>query len=190
MVLDYSKLAGGLWWAIGILWLLGMTKGKRTLRSQPAASRSLQTAGSVVAFFLVFSHSFHSGWLVARFVPESSAAGLAGLLVTLAGLAFAAWSRLQLGGNWSAAATVKEDHTLICRGPYAIVRHPIYTGLVLGLLGTAIVLGEVRGLLGCGLLFVAFVLKSKSEEVFMLQTFDGQYVRYQQRVKSLIPFVY
>jgi protein-S-isoprenylcysteine O-methyltransferase Ste14 len=95
-----------------------------------------------------------------------------------------------LGGNWSGAVTVKEGHTLICRGPYTIVRHPIYSGLLLALLGVALIIGEVRGLLGVGVLFLSYWLKSRMEERFMLEQFGAGYRQYQQRVKALIPHVF
>jgi protein-S-isoprenylcysteine O-methyltransferase Ste14 len=68
------------------------------------------------------------------------------------GLSFAVWARLRLGRNWSSVVTVKEDHQLIRGGPYAIVRHPIYTGLLLGFLGMALITGEHGGLF-CSWLF-------------------------------------
>lgn len=67
-----------------------------------------------------------------------------GLLMVICGLAFAVWARIHLGRNWSGTVTVKEDHELIRSGPYGIVRHPIYTGLLLAIAGTAIVFGEWR----------------------------------------------
>jgi protein-S-isoprenylcysteine O-methyltransferase Ste14 len=86
--------------------------------------------------------------------------------------------------------TVKEDHQLIRRGPYAIVRHPIYTGLLLGYLGMALITGEIGGSLGLIILFVAFWRKSRTEEAFMRQQFGAQYTQYQHDVKGLIPFIY
>ena len=110
--------------------------------------------------------------------------------MVLFGIAFSIWARLQLGGNWSGAVTIKEGHTLVCRGPYTIVRHPIYSGLLLALLGVALIVGEVRCLLGVGVLFLSFWLKSRMEERFMLEQFDGDYRHYQQKVKALIPYVF
>jgi protein-S-isoprenylcysteine O-methyltransferase Ste14 len=144
---------------------------------------------SVLAFLLVFSQRFASGPLGRAFMPASELGSQVGLAMTFIGLAFAAWARFQLGGNWSSDVTVKENHTLILKGPYAIVRHPIYTGFILGMLGMALIINEVRGLLGVIVLFVAFLLKSRNEESFMRQTF-GEYPQYQRRVKALIPFIY
>jgi len=78
---------------------------------------------------------------------------------------------------------------LMVRGPYAVVRHPIYSGLLLALAGTATAVGEIRAFIGLGLAFIAFFLKSAAEEQFMREEFSGEYARYSQRVRRLIPFI-
>ncbi len=84
---------------------------------------------------------------------------------------------------------VKEDHALIRSGPYRRVRHPIYTGMLLAFLGTAVAVGEWRGLVGFVLAFVSFLLKSRMEEARMAETFP-EYAEYRRRTASLIPGVY
>jgi protein-S-isoprenylcysteine O-methyltransferase Ste14 len=83
---------------------------------------------------LPFSARLRVGPLAWRFVPDSPVVAWAGLAVTAAGFTFAIWARMLLGGNWSSSMTVKQDHQLIRQGPYSIVRHPIYSGLLLALL--------------------------------------------------------
>lgn len=168
----------------------GLLTAKPDARTQSLDSRLLEMGLSFLAFCLVFTSYFRSGWRAWSFVPNSDAAGAVGLLMVLFGIAFSIWARLQLGGNWSGAVTIKEGHTLVCRGPYTIVRHPIYSGLLLALLGVALIVGEVRCLLGVGVLFLSFWLKSRMEERFMLEQFDGDYRHYQQKVKALIPYVF
>ena len=85
--------------------------------------------------------------------------------------------------------TVKQNHELILRGPYAVVRHPIYSGFLLALAGTAIAVGEIRAFIGLGVAFIGFLLKSAAEERFMREEFSDEYARYSQRVKRLIPFI-
>jgi protein-S-isoprenylcysteine O-methyltransferase Ste14 len=94
-----------------------------------------------------------------------------------------------LGSNWSGTVTVKQNHELVQSGPYAIVRHPIYSGFLLGALGTALSVGEARGLIALALAFVGWVAKTRVEEQFMVEQFNGDYVRYRREVKRLIPFV-
>ena len=134
----------------------------------------LEIGLNILAFSLVFTHYFQSGWRARIFVPNSDLTGTTGLLLVLLGIAFSIWARLELGGNWSSAVTVKQGHTLICRGPYTIVRHPIYTGLLLAFLGVAIIVGEIRGLLGVGVLSLSFWFKLRMEERFMLEQFGGR----------------
>jgi len=122
-------------------------------------------------------------------MPESVWAALAGLALTVIGVAVAIWARLILGTNWSAVVTIKQDHEIIRRGPYSIVRHPIYSGGLLALLGTAIAFGELRGLIGLALIFIAWWMKSRLEESFMEEQFGAAYARYRRDVKGLIPFV-
>jgi protein-S-isoprenylcysteine O-methyltransferase len=86
--------------------------------------------------------------------------------------------------------TLKEDHTLVQSGPYRIVRHPIYTGLLFALLGTAIALGELRCFLGVLLAAIAWKIKSMSEETLMVQQFGDQYARYREQVKGLVPYLW
>jgi len=190
MHLGYYQLACYLWLVLAAIWLFGLLTAKPVTRRQSWGSRLLEVALSLLAFCLVFSQYFRSGWLAQRFLPSSALAGQIGLLVTFLGVAFATWARLQLGGNWSSSVTIKQGHTLVRRGPYTIVRHPIYTGLLLAILGVAIIVGEYRGLFGVGVLFLAYWLKSSREERFMLEQFDGEYRLYQGQVKALIPYIF
>jgi protein-S-isoprenylcysteine O-methyltransferase Ste14 len=189
MHFNYYDLACDCWFLLVMVWLFGLLTTKPDARTQSPGSRLLEMGLSLLAFSLVFTHYFRSGWRAWSFVPSSDISGALGLLLVLLGVAFAIWARLQLGGNWSATVTVKEGHTLVCRGPYTVVRHPIYSGLLLALLGVALIVGEVRGLLGVGVLFLSLWLKSRMEERFMLEQFGAGYRQYQKHVKALIPHV-
>jgi protein-S-isoprenylcysteine O-methyltransferase Ste14 len=180
----------GVWIAVGLVWLvMAVAGGKRTSRKQSAASRTLHLAAMVVAFGLIFSARFRPGPLGWRWAPESAALEWAGLALTVAGCAMAVWARLILGTNWSGTVTVKQGHELIRRGPYQIVRHPIYSGGLLALLGTALACGEIGALAGVALAFIGWRAKARAEEAFMTQEFGDEYVRYRREVKALIPFV-
>jgi protein-S-isoprenylcysteine O-methyltransferase Ste14 len=109
--------------------------------------------------------------------------------IVVAGAAFTVWARIALGRNWSAEVTFKEDHELIETGPYALARHPIYTGLILMGLGTVINYGRAIGFV----LFVAICgglwWKARQEERVMSRHFPDAYPRYKMRVRAIIPFV-
>lgn len=179
-----------LWLGLGIVWLVGAITAKRTARTQSPGSRLLQVAPEILAFLLLLGRFNWPYWLRRRFVGENSPALLwLGLALTAAGIGFAIWARLWIGRNWSGRVTIKEQHELIQNGPYAIVRHPIYSGFLLAILGTAIVHGELRGLLALPVAVVGWTLKLRLEESFMAQQFGTAYLDYKRRVKALVPFV-
>lgn len=183
-----------IWVAVGAVWLAAALRYKKVARREALASRLLHLLILVVALALLFPDLAFVGKLPAgpldrRFVPDSPAVAWAGVVLAAAGCAFAIWARMLLGGNWSGSVTVKQDHQLMRKGPYAIVRHPIYSGFLLGLAGTALALGEWRGILGLLLAFVAWFTKSRAEETFMTVQFGAAYGEYQRHVKALIPFV-
>lgn len=169
-------------------WIVAARNVKATRRRETYASRLGQVALILLAAVLLVRHQ-PLGWLNQRFLPETVAVYWIGLVMAITGLGFAVWARVHLGSNWSARVTVKENHELIRSGPYGVVRHPIYAGLLLAILGTAISFGEWRGLLAFTFLTVSLVLKLKIEERFMAETFPDQYPRYRAEVPMLIPFV-
>jgi protein-S-isoprenylcysteine O-methyltransferase Ste14 len=112
----------------------------------------------------------------------------AGLVLVLCGVAFTLWARFVLDGNWSGAATLKADHTLTRTGPYRITRHPIYTGILVALSGTALQRGSLASVLGVLLCAAALWLKLNIEEQLMIQRFGNDYLAYRARVPALFPF--
>ena len=108
--------------------------------------------------------------------------GVAGLVILL-------WARTVLGGNWSGAVTLKENHELIQRGPYAYVRHPIYSGLMLLGLGIAVHYATLGGFVLLALVWIGFAMKMRQEELLMTEHFPDRYAAYRTRVKAIVPFV-
>ena len=187
MTFDIHSAIGYTWDAVAVVWLIGMGFTKPTVRSQPSGARLFHLALMVLGLFLMAGRQFHVGWLGLRIWPYNYAIEVAGLVLTIAGALFAIWARLTLGSNWSGRATVKAGHELVTRGPYAIARHPIYTGFLLGALGTGIAVGEMRCIVGYVMVLFSLALKMSQEERLMLQTFPEAYPAYRQRVKALIP---
>jgi protein-S-isoprenylcysteine O-methyltransferase Ste14 len=186
---EFQQTANVLWTAVLVVWLLAALRSKRTVKTQSMGSRIVHIVLLVTSVYLLFRDWPYLGVLDTRLLPRSMALGIAGLFLTAFGIGFALWARFFLGTNWSASVTMKRDHQLISRGPYAIVRHPIYSGFLLGMLGTAILHGRTRDLIGLFVAFIAWWQKSRIEEDFLLQLFDGEYVQYKGRVKALIPFL-
>lgn len=117
------------------------------------------------------------------------AGGYAIVLVMLAGLAFVWWARIHLGRLWSSAITRKEDHRIVDNGPYALVRHPIYTGLIVAILATAAADATITALVGAALVIFGLWLKARSEERFLVTELGSDaYQAYCRRVPMLVPF--
>jgi protein-S-isoprenylcysteine O-methyltransferase Ste14 len=179
--------------ALWILWLgywvMAASATHRTLRREGLGSRfSHYVPLILVGLFLgvpgilgpEMEHQFHGA---SQIWPW-----LASALVAI-GLGFSVWARVWLGGNWSAEVTVKQNHELVRSGPYALVRHPIYTGVLLALVGTALSVDRWRALIGLGLVAAGFLRKMTVEERFMLAEFGEAYKNYRADVPALIPFV-
>jgi protein-S-isoprenylcysteine O-methyltransferase len=176
--------------AVFLVWVFGAFTSKQTARSEPGSRRLVELCLLFVAFSLLFNRSLRAGPLGWRVLPASGPLPWAGVFLTFAGIAFSIWARIVLGRNWSAAVTVKYGHSLVCRGPYAIVRHPIYSGFLLAALGTAIAFGEAGCFLSLPLMALAWRLKLGLEEEFMRGEFGAGYESYRGRVKALVPFVW
>lgn len=178
------------WIAVGIVWLLTAFTSKSSIKIQSPMLRLPQSALVVAAYYLLFARSASVGLLALRFVPASATTAYLGLVLTLVGLLITVWARFFLGRNWSATPTIKQNHELIRSGPYAFVRHPIYSGLLLAMAGTAIFVGELRGPLAFVLGVIGFKWKSLTEESFMHEQFGMQYDDYRRHVKALLPFIW
>ena len=178
------------WIAYSIYWWAISRGVKANERIEPGASRLLRLVLMLTSIALLALPDFPLSPLNLRFVPLAAWPFWAGAAVTAAGILFSVWARRHLGSNWSRAVTIKQDHELITTGPYALVRHPIYTGLLLALLGSAIARGEWRGLLAVLLVFVAFYLKIRLEESWMRLRFGLSYEAYSRRVAALIPYLF
>jgi protein-S-isoprenylcysteine O-methyltransferase Ste14 len=180
---------GALWLTWLLYWWLSARDVKRTRRREPLKSQLLHRVPLMLVALLVAAPAWLPPPLTRRFLPAGPALPMFGAVLVAAGLGFSVWARRHLGRNWSSSVVVKEDHALIRSGPYAHVRHPIYTGLLLALLGTVLAIGEWRGLAALALALLAFAWKSRAEEGRMRETFP-EYEQYRRETASLIPFVY
>ena len=186
-MLTGMRLIFWLWCGWGLYWLLAALRNKATRRREPLASRLAHLLPLAAGATLLAWPA--RGWsaLAWRLWPPSLFACWIGVALVIGGLAFAIWARVHLGGNWSGTVTVKQGHELIRSGPYAYVRHPIYTGLTTALLGTTLASATVHAALGLAIIVAAFLRKSRIEERFMRETFPGEYQRYSAEVPALIP---
>ncbi len=178
-----------LWFIWALYWLISASNVKPTVRVEDAGSRAAHVIPLAVAGILLASPNLPVPWLYARFVEPTPMTYFLGAVLAACGLAFAIWARRVLGRNWSGTVTLKQGHELIRSGPYRWVRHPIYSGLLLGILGTAIAQAQWRGLLALTIVFMAFWGKLRNEERWLAEIFGAEYANYRSEVAALIPFI-
>ena len=176
-----------LWIIFGLIWLIARLRTKPTQERAPFTSRLLYGIPVLIGAYLMAVDNTALGRAVERFLPRSAGLDIAAIALTAAGIAFAVWARFYLGGNWSSAVSVKVDHQLVRTGPYAWVRHPIYSGILLAIFGTALARGKAVGFLGLAFFWLGFWIKSRMEEQFMRKTFGEQYEEYSRTTGALIP---
>jgi protein-S-isoprenylcysteine O-methyltransferase Ste14 len=186
----FSALIPILWGLWLLYWAVAATGAKPTQRSESIGSRLSHVLPIIVGGVLMGVPHLLGGVLEARLVPPTRPWLWSGAALVAFGLGLSVLARVWLGGNWSGTVTIKADHELIRGGPYAYVRHPIYSGLLLALLGTALTLGTERALIGVAVIAVALIRKLSLEERFMREQFGDAHARYRAEVPALIPFVF
>ena len=187
-VIDFERvLLSILWLSWLVYWVSAAQRTAPSTRTETLLEgASYRIPLAIGVFLTVF-------WWTPLFPPipalgaRSPLAAGTGLAFTVAGLCFAVWARIHLGKYWSGRITLKENHRVIQTGPYALVRHPIYSGLILALFGTAITLGTMPAFAGFAFMLIAFVRKLKIEETWLCSQFGAEYEAYRNRVKALIP---
>jgi protein-S-isoprenylcysteine O-methyltransferase Ste14 len=175
------------WYVFVAYWTVSWLRVKRTKSAEPLSSRLATILPLVVAFELLFSRSKWLGPLWLRFLPPEDWIVWSGIALTALGVTVAIWARYSIGQYWSARVTLKEGHRVIRSGPYAWVRHPIYTGMLLGAMGTAVVVGEWRGVVAVVIIFVAHSYKALREEALLTRELGEEYVSYRQSTGFLFP---
>ena len=190
MPLVYNYLFPAMWLAYLAYWWAMSLNVKDVERSESLPSWFARLVAMICAAALLLLPKVPSPLLDGRFLPLGGLCFWIGAAVIAGGLLFSVWARRHLGKNWSQAVTVKEGHELITSGPYAWVRHPISTGLLLGFVGCALALGEWRGLLAVALVFVVLWRKLRLEEKWMLAQFGEFNGDYSRRVAALVPYIH
>ena len=172
------------WIAFWAYWLFSARNTK------PGQTRWRRFAGVRVAaiilivYFVRFGGFNHHGG-----IKENWALGGIGLALWIAGLGLAVWARIYIGRNWGMPMTRKENPDLVTSGPYRLIRHPIYTGIIGGMIGTALATAFV-GFIAVAILAVYFVYSAVNEERYMTEQFPADYPAYKARSKMLIPFIF
>lgn len=190
MLLFYDWFFPALWVAFLLYWQVKAVDSKTTQRVEPAGSRIVRSLVFLLVIVLLLTTWVPLHWLYHQLWPYGLWPFWIGAAITVSGLLFAVWARAHLGRNWSRSVTVKEGHELITTGPYSLVRHPIYTGILCGFLGTAIAISQVRGFVGFALIFVALWAKLRMEEEWMRGQFGETYANYASHTAALVPYLF
>lgn len=146
------------------------------------------TIAAVPAFVVFTVIAVIAPWMYEAVVlPETLPVILSGFVLLLCGLGFSVRARLELGGNWTARPAIREKQTLVRTGPYAYVRHPIYTGLLTAFLGSAILTGALVAFICLVVIALVLFIKIRMEENFLIEEFGEEYEQYRSETKALIP---
>jgi protein-S-isoprenylcysteine O-methyltransferase Ste14 len=178
-----------MWVGWVVYWLVAARDTKRTRWRQPIGEDALNGVPLLLCTVLWLSPRWQPAALTAPIWQRGPSLMLIATAIVAAGLGYAVWARVHLGRNWSSKVVVKEDHALVRTGPYRRVRHPIYTGMLLALLGSAIAVAEWRGFLALACALVGVLFRVHAEETRMDETFP-EYAEYKQRSSALVPGVF
>jgi len=179
---------GSIWVVFGVYWLVAASRRKPEQTSESPVYRLLRLVILVVVFTLLFARwTARVGRLGSSFLPHRPVLGYIGFTLALAGIALAMWARIHLGEFWSDKVVLKVDHQLIRTGPYAHLRHPIYSGVLLGVAATALVVGEWRGVIAFLILLVNYWIKARREDQMLAERFRESFAEHEKHAGFLLP---
>ncbi len=175
------------WMAWAVSWMLAAVWARRAAARASLANELPYRVTTLIGVLLLFGFADLERSLFEW--PVSDALAWIMLVFVVAGFAFAWWARIHLGTLWSGTITRKQDHRIVDSGPYGLVRHPIYTGLILSAFATAVARGRVEALAGAALFALGCWMKARIEERFLAEGLgEAAYAGYRARVPMLIPF--
>ena len=189
MGLTANTIISACWGAFIIVWLLAAIFTKRTVYRESRIQRWGYTVPILIGGYFLFRGFRLPAPLNVRIVPGTDAILVVSSILCICGVGFCVWARSVLGRNWSGTVTLKENHELVVRGPYRLVRHPIYTGLLAMVIATALQQGRFAAIIGFILIAASLWIKSSHEEKVMRGQFPDDYPAYEARVKRIIPFL-
>jgi protein-S-isoprenylcysteine O-methyltransferase Ste14 len=185
--MTWKYLIDGPWIVFVVYWIIGALKTRPTARKEPFAWRYGIMFLEILGFVLMFNDDAQIGALGNRVFARNVDLRIAGIVLIWAGIALALWARWHLGQYWSGRITIKEDHKLIRTGPYARLRHPIYSGLDLAAIGSALAIDRWRCVAGVCVIILGFWIKAKREEAMLSAQFGAEFQEHQRRTGFLLP---
>jgi protein-S-isoprenylcysteine O-methyltransferase Ste14 len=175
------------WVVFVAYWAIAALRTRRTESRESALARYSIMAVLLAGYALVFVEKARVGVLGERVGPASSVLAATGLVLTWLGIALALWARWHLGQYWSGRITIKEGHQLIRTGPYARFRHPIYSGLDLATIGTAMIFDQWGAFVGVALVIGAYWIKARREEAMLSARFGDGFHEHCRHTGFLFP---
>jgi len=186
-MLIYRSVISLFWIIFVVYWLTSALSAKKTIK-RSRWTITIRIVALIVIILVLRSNAFAN--FDATFLTHpSDGLGIIGMIVCGLGIALAIWARAYLGKNWGAPMSIKENAELITSGPYKYIRHPIYAGVILAMLGSALV-GDAVWLIAIIIFLPYFILVSaRKEEQNMTKLFPAEYPEYKKKTKMVIPFV-
>lgn len=175
------------WLVFVAYWLVSALKTRRTISREPFASRYGVLLLEAVGFLMLFSRLLNRGVLGRHIFRPNDGLAIVGVAFTWIGVGIAVWARWHLGQYWSARVTLKEGHQLIRTGPYAVFRHPIYSGLDLAAIGGALAINRWRCVVGVILIVLGYWIKARKEEAMLSAQFGEAFQEHRRRTGFLLP---
>lgn len=175
------------WLVFFAFWIVWSFGAKRIAKGEGAAGAARRVLTVAVAWLLLNTNDPRLGVLASRFRPSSSWVGWLGAAVTFVGVLFAIWARIHLGRYWSATVALKNEHKLIQSGPYARIRHPIYTGIIVAIAGSAATIGTNAALLALGIIGMSLWFKARKEEALLAGEFGSAFEEHRRHTGFFLP---
>ena len=185
-----ESAAGGLWLIWLVCWLAAAVSSDRTVKTPAGRHHLVYRALAAIGAVLLFGSYRHEPGSEIPLWHTPDPVGWIMVAVVLLGLLVTAWARVHLGRLWSGNVARKADHHVVDTGPYGIVRHPIYTGIMVATIAMAVMRGTAAAWLGFAFLTLGWYIKARMEEAFLREQLGAaDYDRYASRVPMLIPFI-
>ncbi len=176
-----------IWTAMAVYWIFATRRAKGGALGESNRSRLLHL--SLFWFSVLLALAPGIGPLGERWLPESVGFDAAGLTVQMGGVALYFWARAHMGRFWSGIISSLPDHRLVRGGPYRLLRHPMYAGILAMFLGTAILVGEWRAMIALGIVIGAYSRKIRMEERHLRRIFGEEYAAFARECRAVIPWM-
>jgi protein-S-isoprenylcysteine O-methyltransferase Ste14 len=184
--LPWFKAAIVVWALLSVYWEIAATKASAATSSESSGARAFHVVVTNLGIILILAPLYGMGRLWPVWIPLMAA----GVIIEAMGAGIALWGRHALGRNWSGRIAINKGHVLIRSGPYKVVRHPIYTGLLIMSIGAALVTGERLAVVGLMVVFFAYWRKVRLEETKLSLAFGPEYEVYRRETWGLLPGVF